>query len=126
MLALAIGLAALVLRLAVPAGYMPTVDQGRLALTICPDSGPVAAAPSHDAGSPDSGGAHHDDGRTDQAKGTCAFADLATPAVRGPDVVLPSVAPLADTRAGLFLPGALPSSAGARLRPPSRGPPLHA
>lgn len=121
LLALAIGLAALALRLAVPAGYMPMLDHGRMALTICADSGPAFAKPSHEIATP--GVAHHDEGKS-QARGSCAFADLALPLIGGADPVQLAAALVFILVTALFLGIALPPPAALRLRPPLRGPPL--
>ena len=112
LLALGIGLAALLLRLTVPAGFMPVLDQGRLALTICPGSGSAT----------ESGMAHHDGGQP-KTDSNCAFADLAVPAVAGADPVLAAAALLFLIVAGLLPAAALPPGAALRLRPPLRGPP---
>jgi hypothetical protein len=111
LLVLAIGLAALSLRLAVPAGFMPVLDSGGPALTLCSGQ---ATAP---------GMAHHEqDGP--KADSGCAFADLALPMIRGADPVLLAAALLVILAAGLFHAAALPSGAALRLRPPLRAPPL--
>lgn len=125
LLVLAIGLAALALRIAVPAGYMPVVDQGRLALTLCNGSGPVAAsAPTHhDASSKPT--THHDGGDY-KAEGSCAFSDLSLPAIGGADAVQLAAALIFILAAGLSLLAVLPPRAALRLRPPLRGPPLTA
>ena len=125
LLALAIGLAALVLRLAVPAGYMPAVGQGGLALTSCSGSGPAAAsAPSHhsDSSVP---GTYNDEG-TPKADSSCAFADLSLPVIGGADPVQLAAALIFILAAGLSLLAVLPPRAALRLRPPLRGPPLTA
>lgn len=118
---LTVGLAGLLLRLAVPAGFMPVLDHGRLALAPCAGSGPIVAPPSHPA--TDSGAAHHDDSGP-KAESGCAFADLSLPAIGGADPVLPAVALVFTLATGLFLVVALQASAALRLRPPLRGPPL--
>lgn len=123
LLALAIGLAALALRLAVPAGYMPMLDHGRLALTICPEAGPVVAGPSHETAASAPGALHHDEGSS-EARGSCAFADLALPLIGAADPVQLAAALVFIIAAGLFVGAVLPTPAALRLRPPLRGPPL--
>lgn len=109
--------AALALRLLVPAGFMPTVADGRVTLTLC--SGVQPAAPM--AAMP--GMAHHDDG-SGTAEAPCAYADLALPALGSADPALLAAA-LAFVVA-LAMRRAIPLAprASARLRPPLRGPPL--
>lgn len=115
-LALAIGLAALMLRLAVPAGFMPVVHHGQLGLAICSGYGNAAAGPDHAMGSPDK----------PKADGSCAFADLALPLIGGADPVQLGAALLFIMAAALFFAALLPPRAGLRLRPPLRGPPIPA
>ena len=116
LLALAIGLAGLMLRLAVPAGFMPVLHHGQLSLTICSGGGTAAAGPAHGMRSPDQ----------PKADGSCAFADLALPLVGGADPVQLGAALLFIMAAALFFAAVPPPSAGLRLRPPLRGPPLPA
>ncbi|HYI41983.1 MAG TPA: hypothetical protein VE053_16865 [Allosphingosinicella sp.] len=123
LLALAIGLAALALRLAVPAGYMPMLDHGRLALTICSGSGTVVAKPPHAAASSTPGALHHENGPS-EAQSSCAFADLAFPLIGGADRVQLAAALVFIIATALFIGAALPPPAALRLRPPLRGPPL--
>jgi hypothetical protein len=114
LLALAIGLAGLMLRLAVPAGFMPVLDHGQLTLTLCSGYG-AASVPA----------LHHGQGEP-SADNSCAFADLALPLVGGADPVQLAAALLFIAAAALFFAAVLPPSAGLRLRPPLRGPPLPA
>jgi hypothetical protein len=72
-LALAIGLAALLLRIAVPAGFMPTVDQGGLALTSCPGVGPAAASTDTAHGDPSMPGEQYFPPDQPVRKKYCAF-----------------------------------------------------
>ncbi len=112
LLAVTIALATLALRLAVPAGYMPAVDHGRLTLAPCSGSGPVAA-----------GIGHHEEGEP-KAESACAFADLALPVIGGADSVQLTAALLFIVATGLFLAAVPPTGVPLRLRPPLRGPPL--
>ncbi|HEX8124553.1 MAG TPA: hypothetical protein VF548_03125 [Allosphingosinicella sp.] len=124
-LALAIGLAALLLRLAVPAGYMPVAGQGGLALTLCPGGGPLAAAAGSDHGDPSMPGPDHGGDPSGSAR-SCAFADLAVPAIGGADPLQLAAALIFLMAAGLVPASPLPPRAALRLRPPLRGPPLPA
>jgi hypothetical protein len=114
LLALGIGLAALLLRLAVPAGFMPVLHHGQLSLAICSGYGTAAAGPAHGMPSPDK----------PKADGSCAFADLALSLIGGADPVQLGAALLFIIAASLFFAALLPPPAGLRLRPPLRGPPL--
>jgi hypothetical protein len=122
LLALAIGFAALALRLAVPAGFMPVLHHGQVSLAPCPGSGmgaagiAVAESPSDDSG-------HHDPVKAG-SDGSCAFADLSLPLVGGADSVQLAAALLFIVAAALFFAAVLPPRAALRLRPPLRGPPL--
>jgi len=95
--------AALAVRVLVPAGYMPTLDNGRIVIGICNGYGPMTMAIAV------SGLDHHGDADGHQAQSPCAFADLALPLIGA---------------VALLLAEALPPRAAARLRPPLRGPPL--
>ncbi len=116
LLALATGLAALMLRLAVPAGFMPALHHGQLSLAICSGYGTAAAEPAHEMASPDK----------PKADGSCAFADLALPLVGGADPVQLAAALLFILAAALVFGAVPPRRAGLRLRPPLRGPPFPA
>ncbi len=122
MLALAIGFAGLILRLAVPAGFMPVLQHGQLTLTICSGSA-VESQPA--AGAAPAGAEHHDEGKP-RADNNCAFADLALPLIGGADSVQLTAALLFAAAAALFFAAILPPRAMLRLRPPLRGPPLPA
>lgn len=115
-LALAIGLAALLLRLSVPAGFMPVATQGGPALVLCSGGGAPAAAAGQGAG-------HHDEGGADRAN-ACAFADLALGATASAGAVLLGAALLFILAAALPPAALLPPRSALRLRPPLRGPPL--
>jgi hypothetical protein len=109
-------------RLMVPIGYMPTAEQGRIALTLCSGAGPVVAhimpgtahhAPAEDHGGGDGNGAHK----------PCGFAGVATPSLAAADPLLLVAAILFALVLALHrrpLPAPQPSP---RLRPPLRGPP---
>lgn len=123
LLFLAIGLAGLMLRLAVPAGFMPVMNHGQLTLTICSGYGATASEPADRTASAAASGEHH---HRDKAKadGSCAFADLSLPLIGGADAVQLAAALLFIIAAALFFAAVLPPRAALRLRPPLRGPPL--
>lgn len=130
--------AALLLRLAVPAGFMPVVGQSGVTLVPCSGYGPMAVVPAasahtaqetmhgehvhHGATAPHAG---HGPAPVDsQAQGGCAFAELATPALPGADPIQLAAAIRYIVGAALFFPAAVPLGATPRLRPPLRGPPV--
>ncbi len=121
-LAVAVGLTGLLLRLAVPAGFMPMLHHGQLSLAICSGYGTAAALPETIA-APTSGMDHHDGGSA-KADGSCSFADLSLPVIGGADPIQLAAALLFIVAASLFAAAVLPPRTGLRLRPPLRGPPL--
>ena len=125
MLILAIGLAGLMLRLAVPAGFMPVLDQGRPALAMCSGYGTIASQAAAPAGSATSPQEHHHQDEP-KADGSCAFADMSVSMIGGADSVQLAGALLFILTAALFFAAVLPPRAALRLRPPLRGPPLPA
>lgn len=116
--------AALLLRVLVPAGFMPMAGTHGVVLTLCSGYAPVA----HHATGMHHAGAHHADPHDEAPayESRCAFADLALPVIGGaaPVLLAASIAfvmALALQRARVMPPGA-----PAHLRPPLRGPPLPA
>ncbi len=103
--------AALALRVAVPAGFMPVADEQGLRVEICTGSGPLTV--EIDPGSKD---------RQEQ-RDPCPYGLAAGPALLLPPLPALPAAPLALT------PPPYPGLAAARLaawralRPPARGPP---
>ena len=107
----------LALRSLAPAGFMPSVEHGRIAIVICPDAEPIAAMPPM---------AHHDHRQHDKVHQPCPFAAASATAALGR-----ALGPLLDILivAGALLLGralVLPVGNASRIRPPSRGPPLPA
>lgn len=125
LLAVAVGLAGLMLRLAVPAGFMPSLHHGQLILTICSGYGTTAAQQSHQKTLQLPATEHHGQNQPDP-DASCAFADLALPLIGGADPVQLAAALLFIIAAALFVAAVLPPRTGLRLRPPLRGPPLPA
>lgn len=130
LLAATVLLAALLVRMLVPAGFMPVVEDGRLTLAICSGYGPVAAAPAahgmdHGGGHAMAGMTHHEDPQH-QAQNPCAFADLAVPALGGADPIQLAAALLFIVAAALLPRRQVAPRAASHLRPPLRGPPLTA
>lgn len=106
--------AALLLRVLVPAGFMPVVEQGRVSLTLCSGYGPVVAKPMHHGG-------HHMP--VQQTQSPCAFADLALPVLGGVDPLILAVALAFVAILALLLAAVVAPSTPSRLRPPLRAPP---
>lgn len=119
-LALALIAAALLVRVCVPAGFMPATGQdGTLHLAFCSGYGPM---PAVDVAIP--GMEPH--GKAAQLQSPCAFADLALAAIGGADPIQLSALLLFVLASGLAIALPLPPRAPFRLRPPLRGPPFPA
>ncbi|WP_312490321.1 hypothetical protein [Sphingomonas sp.] len=129
-------LAALLLKLVVPSGYMIGEARGRWAIMLCPGTitapqstplDPVSAMPtmpgmSH-AAATDHGRSDHPDDRHQRAEMPCAFAGLSAAALAATDPIQ-LVALLAFVLAtGFVAVAATVRSAPPYLRPPLRGPP---
>jgi hypothetical protein len=106
---------ALVLRILVPAGFMPVMDSGSLTITLCDGYGPAKMTVSVP------GLHHHDAGQMQQR---CAFADLAVPAIGGADPVQLAAALAFILLAAIFAVPVCDLRRARHLRPPLRGPPL--
>lgn len=144
-LALWLALAALAVRLLVPAGFMAGQVDGRVVLQICSGYGPVTTMPvsrhgamtmagpmaaghaGHAATMAGGHGADHDDARGHAGtEMPCAYAALAHGAVAAADVVLLALAIAFVMALGFAARPALPLRSRVYLRPPLRGPPLFA
>jgi hypothetical protein len=130
--------AALMVRILMPAGFMPVVEQGRITIVFCsgiaPQPAPMAmpgmahsamAGMSHGAMAPHAPTSREAPGGS-KVDAPCAFAGLAMPALSGADPFL-----LAATLAFLMVlaiwaPERRSFQAAVRLRPPLRGPPARA
>ncbi|WP_448664114.1 hypothetical protein ACG3SL_05400 [Sphingomonas sp. CJ20] len=113
--------AALLMKVLVPAGFMPTVSNGTMIVQICNGYGPqtmVMEIP---------GKADHDQqdqhGKTEMP---CAFSGLSAPSLAAADPVLLALAILFVMAMGLRTVPPLALSSTSHLRPPLRGPPAHA
>lgn len=116
--------AALLLKLMVPTGYMIGSDHGRLAITVCSGTTPgtmTMAMPGMRGGS----GGHGTSKEHGKTEMPCAFAGLSAAMLAAVDPVL--LAGLIAFVMAIGLVGTvLPTpSAAAHLRPPLRGPPTH-
>ncbi len=128
-LALWLALAALTVKLLVPAGFMVGVVEGRTILQICSGFGPVAAAPMMHHAMADDGvthaaGAGHGGTGHAEAEMPCPFAALAHGSLAATDPVLLSLALAFVLALGFAAVARPPVRRAAFLRPPLRGPPL--
>ncbi|QAY77549.1 DUF2946 family protein [Sphingosinicella sp. BN140058] len=113
---------ALLMRVLVPSGYMPTIHHGAVAIVPCSGAGPVTieahAAVAHGSG-------HHGDEQKphEGSQGPCLFSSLAAPALAGADPFLIVAAFLFVMVQALRVAQQPPVTRASRLRPPLRGPP---
>ena len=108
--------AALLLRIVVPAGFMPVLDQSRMVVGVCNGMGAskmVIEIPGLEHKTP-----------SNEAQKSCAFSDLSLPSLAGTDPILAAALALFILALGLSFSLQLPPAAPVRLRPPLRGPPL--
>ena len=116
-LALAIALA---LKILVPSGFMPSVSNGQMVISLCSGAGatnivvpmPGVGDHSQDEGHPGK-----------QAEQTCAFAALSAPSLAAVDPLLLAVAILFVLALGMRFTAPETSTVPPFLRPPLRGPP---
>lgn len=108
--------AALLLRVLVPAGFMPTALDGRVTLAICDGSGALALAPAMH-------GMHHAPKHA-ATKNPCAFADLSVPALGSVPPILLAAAIAFALASALTRRMPLAPLPAAHVRPPSQGPPV--
>ena len=113
---------ALLMRMAVPAGYMPMFSGGTVTIELCSGHGPMRTAMAMP------GMADHRDKKSEHGKGElpCGFSGLSTPSLAGATAILLALA-IAFIIATVFL--AVPPRRVALptyLRPPLRGPPATA
>lgn len=111
---------ALLIKIIMPAGFMPTASNGQIVVSICSGTGPmtmVMTIPGLEHGKTDDGG------HKGKAEQPCAFSGLSAPSLAGADPILLAAAILFVLVLGTR-PLALPASiAPPYLRPPLRGPP---
>lgn len=118
-LAAAILAVALLMKVVVPSGFMPTVANGRIVVSLCADGGPVKMVMTipglkHQS---DENGQH---GKSEQP---CAFAGLSAPSLAAADPVLLALALLFVLALALRPAASVASTTSPYLRPPLRGPP---
>lgn len=109
------------MKIVVPSGFMPTISNGRIVVSVCSGIGPTTMVMTIP------GLEHKSDseGHQGKAEQPCAFAGLSTPSLAAADPFLLAAAILFVLALGMR-PLVLPTStAPPYLRPPLRGPPLH-
>lgn len=123
-LAVLICAAALLLRLVVPTGYMIDAAHGRLSITLCGGTAPVAMMmemPGMHGTTPDHGKAD-DHGK---AQMPCAFSSLSAAALGAIDPIQLAALIAFIVATGLVVTYAPAPARPAHLRPPLRGPPRY-
>jgi len=128
-LAVLVCLAALALRMLMPAGYMLSGDGGRIAIIPCSgivlESGMAPAMPVADHATARHAMPGHDTSREHgKAEMPCAFSGLSAPLLGGADLVLLVLALAFVAAMALRASARAPVRTPAYLRPPLRGPPL--
>ena len=112
--------AALLMKLLVPAGYMPTLSGNSVIIQICSGYGPMTMAMPI-PGKEDSSGQGDHQGKAEMP---CAFSGLSAPSLAAADPQLLALAILFVIVMGARFIVPLPAASPAHLRPPLRGPPL--
>jgi hypothetical protein len=121
-------LVALMMRVLVPAGFMPVLDRGTITITLCSGAGPqkieVAMPGMVAAEMATHGAGHHSDSEPhEKSQAPCVFSGLAAPALSAADPILLAVAIVFVMAFGLRTPDRPVVTPALRLRPPLRGPP---
>ena len=114
--------AALLMKLLVPAGYMPTMSGNSMIIQICSGYGPMTMAMPIPGPIP--GQDHGQDHQQGKAEMPCAFSGLSAPTLAAADPILLALAILFVMVAGTRFIVPRPARSPAHLRPPLRGPPL--
>ncbi len=117
---------ALVMKVLVPAGFMPVVSGGRVTIEICGGIAPAQTvmAPMTAMTMAMPGMAHHS-GKSDhqEREMPCAFSGLTAPSLAAVDPVLLAIAIAFIVGLAFRVRTAVPIAAQPYLRPPLRGPP---
>lgn len=109
-------LLALLMKLVVPAGFMPVADNGRMIISICSGAGPMVLSVPGQSKTDDSG----HPGKSEQP---CAFTGLSASSLAAADPVVLAAAILFILALGLRPVLVLMPLAPAYLWPPTTGPP---
>ncbi|WP_323133420.1 DUF2946 family protein [Sphingobium soli] len=111
---------ALMMKIVMPAGFMPTVSNGQIVVSICSGTGPmtmVMTIPGLEHGKSEG------DGHQGKAEQPCAFSGLSAPSLAAADPILLAGAILFVLTLGTRPQVLRISTAPPYLRPPLRGPP---
>ena len=111
---------ALMMKLALPAGFIPMVNNGQIEVTLCSGTGPltvVMTIPGLEHGKKDGNG---HPGKSEQP---CGFSGLSAPSLAAADPILLAAVFLFILALGMRPMVLLTSTAPPHLRPPLRGPP---
>lgn len=109
--------AALLMKLLIPAGYMPGMSGNSMIIQICSGYGPMTMT------MPIPGKEQGQDHQQSKAEMPCAFSGLSAPTLAAADPVLLALAILFVMVMGARFVVPLPAASPAHLRPPLRGPP---
>jgi hypothetical protein len=108
------------MKIIMPAGFMPTVSNGQIVVTICSGTGPMTMVMTIS-------GLEHGKSEGDRHQGKaeqpCAFSGLSAPSLAAADPILLAAAILFVLALGLRPPVLPVSTAPPYLRPPLRGTP---
>lgn len=113
---------ALLMKVAIPAGFMPSISHGQIVVSICSGTGPmtmVMTIPGLEHGKSEG------NGHQGKAEQPCAFSGLSAPSLAAADPLLLAAAILFVLALGIRPMAPPASTAPPYLRPPLRGPPLH-
>ncbi|WP_293919489.1 DUF2946 family protein [Sphingobium sp. UBA5915] len=111
---------ALMMKIVMPAGFMPTMSGGQIVVSVCSGMGPTTMVMTI----PGLGdGKSEDEGHHGKAEQPCAFSGLSAPSLAAADPVLLAAAILFVLALGTRSVVPLASPAPPYLRPPLRGPP---
>jgi hypothetical protein len=115
---------ALVMKVLVPAGFMPVVSGGRVTIEICGGIAPAPTVMAPMMAMTMPGMAHHS-GKSDhqEREMPCAFSGLSAPSLAAVDPVLLAIAIAFIVGIVRHVRTAVPIATQAYLRPPLRGPP---
>lgn len=111
---------AMIMKVLVPAGFMPSIDHGQIVVSICSGTGPmtmVMTIPGLEHGK--SGDNQH--GKSEQP---CAFSGLTAPSLAAADPVLLALAILFVMALAMRPMVPIGTTQRPHLRPPLRGPPV--
>lgn len=110
---------ALAMKMLVPAGFMPTISNGQIVVSVCTGMGAakmVMSVPGFEHGKPG-------DSQHGKSEPPCAFSGLSAPSLSATDPVLLALAILFVMALVRRPMARLAAAAAPYLRPPSRGPP---